>query len=204
MKDLLITPAGAHLLRSMVVSCGSVNCVETMRLLEQVGETTELGPLAKIEGYGYRLKAFERIYRFAAEQNLEIINAYEMAWYFGSNLHIKIMSENAGHAGLARFLGEAAGLVTHVLLPLNEQNEYVNADKRVKFNNVFYVNKNEPGIPCFHLGVVVNVPITKEQADSILREQANNSVFVEYLKELPDEINIPTEYYEAVYCLAKK
>jgi hypothetical protein len=99
MKDLLITPAAAKLLRSMVVSCGSSNCFETMRLLDEVEETTELEPIAKIEGYGYRLKAFERIYRFAREQNLEVIDVFEMAWYFGSNLHIQIWPKMRGMQG---------------------------------------------------------------------------------------------------------
>jgi len=196
-----IAEKAAKLTRSMIVSCGSIGCVATMALLDQVQGTVPYDSIARIEGYGYRLKVFERLQYYANQQGLETIEVADVARYFGGRLHIDIMCEHAGHAGLARFLGEAAGLITHILLPL-EENVYRNAGREIVFEDAYTLNPRESGIPCFHLGVIINVPIEATVAKEILAEQAASPAFVDYLAQVDSVVRIPNQYYQALNCLA--
>jgi hypothetical protein len=172
-----------------------------MKMLGAVKDTVPYDSIARIEGYGYRLRVFERLQHYANEQGLTTLDVGDVARYFGGVLHINIMAEHAGHAGLARFLGEAAGLVTHVLLPL-EGKTYRNAGCEIVFENVCELNPGEPGVPCFHLGVVVNVPLAPTEVREILEAQASSKVFTDYLREVGPIVRIPKEYYYALNCLA--
>jgi|GEM_PF-1747379 len=198
-----ITCEAAKLIRSMVVSCGSTGCVATMKLLDSQTGTVPYDSISKIEGYSYRLKVFERLQHYANQEGLKTIEVADVARYFGGTLHIDIMCEHASHAGLARFLGEAAGLVTHVFLPL-EGRTYRNAGQEIIFENTYELNPGKPGVPCFHLGVVINVPISASVVREILAEQAGSEAFVDYLKEIDSTIVIPEQYYYALNCLAHK
>lgn len=206
MSKLRITSDAVRLLRSMIVSCGNINCFEAMKVLDSVDETVDYDLIAKVPNYSYRLKAFERLEKYAEMNHLETIELFDVACYFGGDYHISLMDEFAAHAVLARYLGEvgeAFGLVSHVLLPL-EGTTYKNHEYQFDIQGAFHIDPSSPGIPCFHLGLIVNVPITEKQKDEILEVQYHNEVFREHLAELPPVINIPKEYYQALNCIAEK
>jgi len=203
MSKLRITLDAVKLLRSMVVSCGNIECFTAIKVLESVGDTVDFDVIAKVPDYTYRLKAFERLEKYAADNRLDVLDVYDVAAYFGGDFHISIMDEFTAHAGLARYFGEAAGLVTHVLLPLSDS-KYINHEFTVVFRNTYCINPSEAGVPCFHLGLVVNVPLTAEQVQSILDMQYRNKTFTGYLVETPKVIDIPKEYYTALNCLVDR
>lgn len=203
MSNLRITLDAVKLLRSMVVSCGNIECFEAIKVLESVDNTVDFDTIAKVPNYSYRLKAFERLEKYAAEKKLNVLAVYDVAAYFGGDFHISIMDEFTAHAGLARYFGEAAGLVTHVLLPLSES-KYINHEFEVEFRNTYCINPREIGVPCFHLGLVVNVPLTAKEVQSILEVQYKNQTFLGYLAATPEVIDIPHEYYTALNCLVSK
>ena len=203
MPKLQITLGGIQLLRSMIVSCGNFDCFEAIAVLESVEGTVDFDTIAKIPNYSYRLKAFERLEKYAEENKVSTLGVYDVAAYFGGDFHINIMDEFSAHAGLARYFGESAGLVTHVLLPLTG-NKYINHEFEIEFLGTYCINPDQNGVPCFHLGLVVNVPLTAEQVQTILETQYQNKVFRGYLKEMPRKLNIPPEYYTALNCLVLK
>jgi hypothetical protein len=201
MPKLQITLPAARLLRAMIVSCGNIDCFEAIKVLEKVDDTIDFDDISKIPDYSYRLKAFERLEKYAEDNRLTALSVYDVAAYFAGDYHISIMDEFSAHAGLARYFGESAGLVTHVLLPL-VGTKYINQEYEIEFRNTYCINPDEPGIPCLHLGLVVNVDITQPEVRTILDGQYNNKIFREYLSETPAVIDIPKEYYTALNCLA--
>lgn len=200
---LRITLGAVKLLRAMVVSCGNIDCFEAIKVLESVGQTIDFDVIAKVPDYTYRLKAFERLEKYARDNSLEVLEAYDVAAYFGGDFHISIMDEFTAHAGLSRYFGESVGLVTHVLLPLTGTT-YTNHEFNVSFKGAYCLNPEEDGVPCFHLGLIVNVPLTKNQVHKILEAQYVNSIFRTYLEQLPPTIEIPKEYFIALNCLVDR
>lgn len=206
MDSLQITKPAAELLRSMIVSCGNINCFEAMDVLENVSNTVEYDSIAKIPEYSYRLKAFERLEKYAELNHLSRIDVYDVAMYFGGEYHISVFDDFAHEGVLARYLGEVGedfGLVGHVLLPLVGM-KYVNREFEIEIQGAFCINPGEPGVPCFHLGLIMNVPLELEQAKKILDTQYHNAVFLDHLRRLPKTITIPKEYFHALNCIVEK
>lgn len=217
MSELRITKPAVRLLRSMIVSCGNINCFEAMKVLDSVEGTIDYDAIAKIPSYSYRLKAFERLEKYAQINNLKLIDLFDVAMYFGGDYHISLFEEFAAHAVLARYLGEVGddfGLISHVLLPLTKSSSlrgtkqssffYRNHEYEFEIKGAFHINPKSEGIPCFHLGLIVNVPLTDAEIDQILDVQYKNEVFREHLSALPEVIEIPKEYYQALNCIATK
>jgi hypothetical protein len=205
-SNLQITKSACWLLRAMIVSCGNINCFEAMKNLEGVEGTVNYESIAKIPEYSYRLKAFERLEKFAELNNLTTIDLFDVAMYFGGDYHISVFEDFAHEGVLARYLGEVGehfGLVGHVLLPL-ERNCYMNKEFEFEIEGAFVINPDEAGVPCFHLGLIVNIPLADSQVNKLLEVQYNNETFHYHLEKLPKKIHIPREYFTALNCIAER
>lgn len=204
MDDLLITPGGAKVLRAMIVSCGNSGCFEAIRDLEAVSKDLPLSAVALDADGNWRMSVFQRLGWFAADENLKLLDIFDIARYFGGQLHIEIIERLADHAGLGQFFGREIGLVTHVLLPL-DGTKYQNGSFKLNFNKSIVFNPQEKGVPCYHLGVIVNIPLTKEQKNAILTEQATSKTFMSALRKTSGKtIEPPSEYLAALNCTVEK
>jgi len=201
MKSRMIDPGGARALETMVLSCGNiVDCQEMMRKLSNVRVTVPLEAIGtRSDGTWYT--PFWRLNEFAHEWGIEKIGAYEVVAYFGSGKHAEIM-QGAGAAKIGQYLGQDIGLVTHVAMPLGEDLVYRNGDRELRFAN--HLDLGGQGVPIYHLGAIVRLPISPEQVEAILEEQRTSPLFWEALKRISrTEIELPPEYLEGV-CLTNQ
>ncbi len=202
MKNIKITPKAAQLLRAMIVSCGNLDCFDSVQLLHAIRSVVDYSPIAqKVDGT-WRMRVFERLFNFVVEQKETVITSNLVAWYFGGQYHIEIMYRLGGHAGLGEYLGAATGLITHTLLPLDKEYNYKNKQIALQFAN--YVDLGGEGAPFYHLGVVVRAKIDSKIIETIKEEQAKSEHFLNAVSKINEPIKIPAEYFEALNCTAKK
>lgn len=199
--DILVNKKGAKVLAAMITSCGSLDCRETTKLLLAVEDSVTLFSVGMKEDKMWRLAAFERIYRFCQKHKITELGEWEIAWYFGSDFHVDEMLRG-GYRKLGDYLGYDKGLVAHILLPLNESLEYENLGKKVLFEDMLFLNPGEEGIPCYHLGLVVNIPLSQDQVKKIKESQADSKEFKESLLKITDSIKPPRNYLEGLKCTA--
>lgn len=200
-NNLKITPQAASFLRAMIVSCGNPDCFETVKLLEQIKIKSDYLSLAQKENSAWRMSAFRRLYEFALLKKVSVIDLNLVIWYFGGDFHIEIMSRLGGHAGLGQYLGSSVGLVTHVLLPLDNNDCYRSNDYVIKFKN--YLDLGGTGERFYHLGVIIAAPAEKGVIKKIKEEQSQNFIFQQALKKIKDPVKIPDDYFAALNCTAR-
>lgn len=200
---IMITLGAAKVLLGMITSCGNYGCFRAIENLRQVTGTVSLASVGMEDGQ-WLMAAFSRLKEFAVEEGITTLDTFDVARYFGGNMHIEIFRRHPS-AGLGEYLGPYAGLVSHVLLPLDPDMVYRNAGFEVGFAG-YEINYNpkEKGVPCYHLGVVVNIPLTKHQVEVIKAEQKASKPFIEALSKLKGPIVPPTEYYKALTCTLRK
>ena len=203
MSDIMITPGGAKVLRAMIVSCGSAGCFAAIKLIEAVTEPVALTSVGLDASGHWHMAAFSRLKDYAVDRGLTLLDTYDIARYFGGQAHIDIIHAIADHAGLGEYLGPYVGLVSHVLLPLKE-GAYRNVDLRVDFDaRAIVVNPEDSGVPCYHLGAIVNIALSPKQVAEILAEQRKSEAFVTAVKKIKGPIVPPEEYWEALNCTVK-
>jgi hypothetical protein len=200
MDTLVLAPSGAKVLRAMIISCGNRECFKAAEILDSVTAEMPFLEVALNKEGAWHMKAHERLYNFCQKKKIRTINAFEAAWYFGGSEHIEIMKRYGGHAGLGEFLGADAGLVSHTLLPLGSELIYENSGKKIQFQK--FVDLGGDGVPCFHLGVVVRIPLSESEVSVIKDEQSANKDFMNALLKCGDTIVPPHEYFEALNCTA--
>jgi hypothetical protein len=200
----MITPAGAKVLRAMIVSCGSAGCFEAVKNLEAVAETSPLATVGMDAQGHWLMAAFSRLKDFAVDEGIGELDTFDIARYFGGAMHIRIMDAISDHAGMGQYLGPYVGLVSHVLMPLTD-GVYRNGKLLVDFGGKYLTfNPEEPGVPCYHLGVVVNIPLTKAEVEVILEAQANSETFTSAIAKLKGPIIPPDDYFQALTCTVQK
>lgn len=200
----MITPQGAKVLRGMIVSCGSAGCFEAIRLLEGIRVRVPLTAVGLDQSGNWRMAAFSRLKDYAVAEGIRVLDAWEVIHYFGGRHHIDIMERIADHAGIGQYLGPHAGLVSHVALPLAD-GLYQNNEHTLSFGGqLLEYNPDEEGIPFYHLGVVVRVPLTNDQLSRIKAEQLESEAFTRALTKIADPIVPPPEYWEALTCTVRK
>lgn len=199
--DIIINKKGAKVLAAMITSCGSLDCRETTKLLMTVEEPVDLLSVGMKENGMWRLAAFERIYRFCQKHNLSELSEWEIAWYFGSDFHVEEMLRG-GYRKLGDYLGYDIGLVAHLLLPLEKDLSYLNLDKKITFEDMLFLNPEEEGVSCYHLGLVVNIPLTDAQVAKIKESQGSSREFKESLLKISNSIRPPRNYLEGLKCTA--
>jgi len=205
MKDLLITPGAAKVLREMIVCCGNSGCFEAIKVLKTVKKNVRFNKVALDKDGNWRMSVFQRLGWFATDENLSILDTSDIASYFGGRLHIEIIERLADHAGLGRYLGRNIGLVTHVLLPLSKDLSYHNGSFELKFTNPIILNPKEEGTPCYHLGTVAHIPLSKKEVAVILAKQLASPPFKRSLAKISGQTIVPPpEYLIALNCTATK
>jgi uncharacterized protein (DUF3820 family) len=200
----MITPDGAKVLRAMIVSCGSAGCFEAVKNLEAVTETVPLSSVGMDASGHWLMAAFSRLKDFAVDEGVVELDTFDVARYFGGAMHIRIMDAISDHAGMGQYLGPYVGLVSHVLMPLTGgiyQNGALVVDLGGKY---LTFNPNEKGVPCYHLGVVVNIPLSKEEVAIILADQAKSKAFTSAIAKLKGPIIPPDDYFQALTCTVNK
>lgn len=201
-----ISPGGAKALRAMIVTCGSSGCFEAVRRLDAVDKPTSLVSLGQDKDGNWLMAAFQRLQWYAADRGLKTIEVADIVRYFGGSLHIEIMERIADHAGLGGYLGRDVGLVTHILLPLQE-NAYSNEGYIVRFRDPLNLSFGplQRGLLFYHLGAVVRLDVSKRVAEEILAEQADSEAFMGALSRLDGQTIVPPkEYLEALNCTITK
>lgn len=195
--ERFLLPDGAGVMKGMIGSCA--NILECERTIADLAAVTAPVPLRQVgeRPDGTWRSAFKRLDGFAAANNLESLGAFEVAWYFGSAKHVEIMQRSGGYRRFGDSLGFAKGLVSHVLLPLNEALEYQNLGCTVRFENLVDPQPSAQGVPCYHLGYVIRIPLSAEQVQQIKADQASSGEFVEALKRIKDPIKTPEAEYQA-------
>ena len=202
--DIKITPKGAKVLRSMIVSCGTAGCFEAIKRLDALKEVTDLSEIGVDEKGEWRMSVFQRLKWYAEDKKIEIFEVEDIVRYFGGNLHIEIMDRIADHAGLGSYLGKDVGLVAHILLPL-ENNAYSNQGNIINFENSVVLNPEEKGRPFYHLGAMINIDVADDVVRDILKEQANSDVFMKSLEKIDGQtIVLPDKYLKGLSCTAEK
>jgi hypothetical protein len=197
----MIDPLGARALASMVLSCGNItDCQEMMRKLSVISVTVPLDAIG-IRADGTWYTPFRRLHDFASEWGIKKIGAYEVVAYFGSDNHAQIM-QGAGAAKIGQYLGQDVGLVCHVAMPLDKDLVYRNKEATLSFTN--FLDLGGSGVPIYHLGAIVRLPIGPEQIEAVLGEQRESKLFWEALSRISgSEIELPPEYLEGV-CLTNE
>lgn len=201
MKRVFLTPQGARALETMVLSCGNIaDCRDMMRKLSHIRANVSLDAIGRLPS-GRWYVPFERLYAFSLDWGIERIGAYEVVAYFGSNKHAEIM-RGAGAAKIGQYLGQDVGLVAHVAMPLDGDLVYRNCGHELRFTN--HLDLGGQGVPIYHLGAIVRLPLDPEQVKAILDEQRNSQLFWEALMRISGtEIELPAEYLEGV-CLTNE
>jgi hypothetical protein len=194
--EIVITPRGAKCLRAMILSCGTAGCFEAIKMLESVSQKTSLTEIGLDKSGEWRMSAFQRLQWYANDKEIKKFDAEEIVRYFGGTLHIEIMERIANHAGLGQYLGKDVGLVTHVLLPLQD-GKYQNAGHTLEFENFIHLNPKEPGKSFYHLGAVVNVEVNSKVVRDILAEQARSEIFIKSLEKISGTVIKPPKEYLA-------
>lgn len=200
----MITALGAKALRAMIVSCGQAGCFRAIELLEAVTEDVPLNSIGIDEAGKWRMAAFARLSDYAQERGLGVLDYINVVEYFAGAKHIDIFSRTPD-AGMGKYVGPYAGLVSHVLLPLDSDLTYRNSKYKVGFDgHTVHFNPEETGVPCYHLGVVVNFPLTSQEVAKIKAEQLSAEPFRRALEKISDPIVPPVEYWEALNCTVAK
>jgi len=204
-RSLEITPGGTGVVRDMTLSCGNpVDCRKTLAVLESVRETVPLETIAVKEDGSWRI-ALKRLHDFVISERpkeVEVIDEFEAALYFGSGNHVEIMLRG-GWQRLGYYLGLDGGLVTHVLLPISENGVYSNAGRQLKLSG--WVDRGGDGQPFYHLGVLTRLSLSKSQIEMIKAEQAKSAPFMAALTRLEGSvIETPEEYLDGLRCNARR
>jgi hypothetical protein len=188
----------------MIVSCGSAGCFEAVKNLEGVTKTVPLTSVGMDKQGHWLMAAFSRLKDFAIEENVSNLDTFDIARYCGGAMHIRIMDAISDHAGMGQYLGPYVGLVSHVLMPLTD-GVYRNGKLMVDFGGKYLTfNPEEPGVPCYHLGVVVNIPLTEAEVAVILDAQAKSKTFTSAIAKLKGPIIPPDDYFQALTCTVEK
>jgi hypothetical protein len=198
LTDIILTVEAAKVLVALIASCGTLGCKTSIGLLKSVSQDVSLASIGLDENGGWRMGVFSRLFEFSKERDLKKIDTSELVSYFSGTFHIEYFRRHPG-AGLGNYIGPDAGLVTHVLLPLDSDFVYRNQGFELSLGKeaVFY-NKKEVGIPCYHLGVIINLPISEHQKEVILAEQANSKPFMAALAKVKGPIVPPADYLIAL------
>ena len=200
----MITPGGAAVLRAMIVSCGSVGCLTSIDLLGKVTKPVTLASLGLDDDGHWRMAAFSRLKDFAVDAGIESLDTFDVARYFGGNTHIEIF-RRLPEAGLGKFLGPYAGLVTHVLLPLSADGTYQNGKMKVSFSgDIPTYSPSAKGVSCYHLGTISRIPLTEAEIAAVKAEQAASEPFVTAVAKIKGPIVLPENYLTALTCTVNK
>ncbi len=199
-----ITPRAAKVLGSMIVTCGTSGCFEAFHRLAGARSQVALSEIGTDGEGNWLMSVFQRLKWYAADESLEVLDTADIVRYFGGTLHIRIMEAISDHAGLGRYLGKNVGLVTHVLLPLKRRS-YANEGYLITFARALELNPDDKGRPFYHLGAIVNIPVTKSVVNEVLEMQSKSEAFMSALSRIDGmTIEPPAEYLAGLNCTSIK
>lgn len=195
----MLNPRGAGLLYWMLGSCGGDSCSPAMAKLKITKVSTALSSFTDSESGQWLKPVFGALQGYAIDEGISQLGAREVARYFGSQRHIDAMVPKVTHqqSSLAVMMGWDAGLVLDVLLPLID-GHYQNGGVDLDLGDYVVVNPDDKGVPCYHRGLVVNLPLTPRDVMKILEEQHRSHIFMEALRRLKSPVKLPAEYLEAL------
>lgn len=203
MDDIIITLAAIRVLVALIASCGTLGCKTSIGLLKSATTDMSLASLGIDESGGWRMGVFDRLSTYAKKRGISTLDVIDVVSYFSGSDHIEYFRVHPS-AGMGEFVGPSAGLVTHVLLPLDPDLIYRNAGYEISFDGrTILYNKGASGTPCYHLGVVVNIPLTKDQVEGILAEQRASEPFMSALSKIKGPIVPTEEYWQALSSTVK-
>jgi hypothetical protein len=196
-RIIYLNPDAARLVREMLGSCGNQSCDEVMAKLGLARVPISLTGFMDRESGSWMKPVFGSLQGYARTEGLYSLGVREVARYFGGKHHIEAMIRKASRSNLGMILGLDAGLVLDVLLPLVD-GEYHNGRWQLDMGDFIVANPKEEGVPCYHRGLVVNLPLTPDDVIEILGEQQASEEFAAAIERLKGPIVLPPEYLEAL------
>lgn len=201
-KTVYLNPDGAKLVREMLGSCGNKACDEVMHKLSLARIPISLTDFVDRESGQWLKPVFGSLKAYAKTEGIHYLGASEVARYFGGKHHIEGMIRKAAgtHEGvnnLAVLMGYNAGLVLDVLLPLTD-GYYRNGNWFLDMGDYVIANPETEGVPCYHRGLVVNIPLAPDNVLGMLEEQRESKEFGAAIKRLKSPIQLPSEFLEAL------
>lgn len=201
-RIIYLDPDAARFVREMLSSCGNKSCDEAMSKLGLARAPISLSSFIDRESGSWMKPVFGSLQGFANDEGLYSLGVREVVRYFSGKHHIEAMIRKATHAepgisNISVLMGLDAGLVLDVLLPLND-GHYRNGGYDIDLGEFVTVNPDVPGVPCYHRGLVVNVPLAPAEVADILGEQSRVADFMAALSRLKSPIQLPPNYLEAL------
>lgn len=181
MKEIFLAPDGARVIDSMVLSCGNIVDCEVMRhRLKYIRVNVPLDAIGKGQN-GVWFGPFLRLFEFCQNQTpkIELIDGFQVVRNFAGDAHATHVLRSGSYIKFGQFLGEDLGVLTHIALILDKNHTFRIENREVKIKN--YVDLGGNGIPVYHLGTVVRVPLTDEQVTQIKSEQRQSKTLWKYL-----------------------
>jgi hypothetical protein len=201
-KSVLLLPAGAAIVKEALNSCGSNSCDEAVHKLGLARVPVPLSDFHDRKSGQWLKPVFGSLKAYAQTEGIHHLGASEVARYFGGKHHIegmirKAMNTGPGISNISALMGLDAGLVLDVLLPLTD-GCYRNGDWVLDMGEYVIANPDVKGVPCYHRGLVVNIPLTADDVLAILKEQRESKEFGAAIERLKSPIQFPPEYLEAI------
>lgn len=197
MDKILIMPTGGWLVAKMLESCGSTTCDASVEELLSMKSPLPLSQFYS-EKEGVWLKpVFGNLKAYATDEGVTELDVIAVAKYFGGKHHIRHMIPKARASGISYELGEAAGLVLDVLLPL-EGETYKNEGLELIIKGGVRADDHRGRVSCYHRGLVVNLPLSESDVTQILAEQRQSPEFVAALKRIKGPVSLKIEHQKAL------
>ena len=201
-KVVYLTPDGAKLVHAMLGSCAADSCDVAMSRLSLVRVSTALQVFTDPESGSWQKPVFGSLQAYALAEGYYELGVKEVARYFAGRHHIEAMIRKATHtepgiSNISVLMGLDAGLVLDVLLPLND-GHYQNGGHDLDLGEFVVVSPESSGVPCYHRGLVVKVPLSPAEVADILEEQGQVAEFMAALSRLKSPVQLPPNYLEAL------
>lgn len=197
MDKIQITPTGGWLIAKMLQSCGLMSCDSLVCKLDSLQKPVLLSSLYSKERGGWLKPVFGNLKAYAIDEGIDELDVVAVARYFGGKHHINHMIPKSRASNISYELGEAAGLVLDVLLPL-EGNRYINNGLDLVIEGGVEVGGLGGQARCYHRGLIVILPLSEEDVSRILADQLQSKDFVTAIKRLKSPVSLKPEHQIAI------
>lgn len=190
-------PTGGWLIAKMLESCGSTTCDASVTELLSMKSPVPLSHFYSEKEGAWTKPVFGNLKAYATDEGITELDVIAVAKYFGGKHHIRHMIPKARASGISYELGEAAGLVLDVLLPLEEE-VYKNDGFELVIKGGVSINDLKGRVSCYHRGLVVSLPLSEADVSQILAEQRQSPEFMAALKRIKSPISLRPEHQTAL------
>jgi hypothetical protein len=197
LDKILIIPTGGWLVAKMLESCGSTACDASVAELLSMKSPIALNRFYFEEEGAWIKPVFGNLKAYATDEEIVELDVVAVAKYFGGKHHIRHMIPKARASGISYELGEAAGLVLDVLLPLDGE-VYKNDGFELVIKGGVRVGDLKGTVSCYHRGLVVTLPLPEADVSQILAEQRQSPEFMAALKRIKGPVSLRPEHQTAL------